>query len=47
MLEVLQENELYANMKKCGFAKTKVKYLGHIISGKGVDVDPEKIRLIK
>ncbi|KAL0551289.1 hypothetical protein IC582_010375 [Cucumis melo] len=47
VLEVLRENELYANMKKCEFAKTKVEYLGHIISGKGVEVDPEKIRSIK
>ncbi|KAA0034981.1 Transposon Tf2-9 polyprotein [Cucumis melo var. makuwa] len=31
----------------CSFAKTKVDYLGHIISGKGVEVDPEKIRAIK
>ncbi|KAA0031986.1 Transposon Ty3-I Gag-Pol polyprotein [Cucumis melo var. makuwa] len=47
VLEVLRENELYANMNKCEFAKTKVEYLGHIISGKGVEVDPEKIRSIK
>jgi len=48
VLEVLRENKLYANMQhKCGFAKMKVEYLGHIISGKGVEVDPEKIRSIK
>ncbi|KAL0556517.1 hypothetical protein IC582_005031 [Cucumis melo] len=47
VLEVLRENELYANTKKCEFAKTKVEYLSHIISGKGVEVDPEKIRSIK
>ncbi|KAA0039184.1 peroxidase 64 [Cucumis melo var. makuwa] len=46
-LQVLRKNELYANQKKCSFAKTKVDYLGHIISGKGVEVDPEKIRAIK
>ena len=47
VLEVLRENKLYGNMHKCGFAKMKVEYLGHIISGKGVEVDPEKIRSIK
>ena len=47
VLEVLRENKLYANMHKCRFAKMKVEYLGHIISGKGVEVDPEKIRSIK
>lgn len=32
---------------KCSFAKARVVYLDHIISGKGVEVDPEKIRAIK
>lgn len=47
VLEVLRKNELYANKKKCSFAKSKVDHLGHIISEKGVEVDPEKIRAIK
>ena len=36
VLEILRKNELYANKKKCSFAKSKVDYLGHIISGEGV-----------
>ncbi|KAA0047957.1 ty3-gypsy retroelement transposase [Cucumis melo var. makuwa] len=40
-------NGLYANLAKCSFAKERVGYLGHIISEKGVEVDPEKIRAIK
>ena len=47
VLEVLRKNELYANKKKCSFARSRVDYLGHIISGEGVEVDPEKIRAIK
>ena len=47
ILEVLRKNELYANKKKCSFAQSRVDYLGHIISGDGVEVDPEKIRAIK
>ncbi|KAL0549008.1 hypothetical protein IC582_013487 [Cucumis melo] len=47
VLEVLREHKLYANKKKCNFAYQKVEYLGHIVSGKGVEVDPEKIRSIK
>ena len=46
VLEVLRKNELYAN-KKCSFAQFRVDYLGHIISGDGVEVDHEKIRAIK
>lgn len=47
VLEVLRENKLYTNKKKCSFAYSKVEYLGHIISGRGVEVDPENIRSIK
>ena len=42
LLEILREHELYANLNKCGFAKERVEYMGHIISRKGVEVDPEK-----
>ncbi|KAL0552126.1 hypothetical protein IC582_011223 [Cucumis melo] len=46
VLSSLREHSLYANKKKCSFAQLKVEYLGQIISGKGVEVDPEKIRSI-
>ncbi|KAA0042199.1 Transposon Tf2-6 polyprotein [Cucumis melo var. makuwa] len=46
VLSILREHELYANMKNCSFAQQKVEYLGHIISGEGVEVDPEKIKSI-
>lgn len=47
VLEVLREHKLYANKKKCSFAYQRVEYLGHIVSRKGVEVDPKKIRSIK
>ncbi|KAA0054240.1 peroxidase 64 [Cucumis melo var. makuwa] len=47
VFEILREHELYANMKKCNFAQARLEYLGHIISGKGVEVDLEKIGVIK
>ncbi|TYJ97700.1 Transposon Tf2-9 polyprotein [Cucumis melo var. makuwa] len=46
VLSSLREHSLYANKKMCSFAQLKVEYLGQIISGKGVEVDPVKIRSI-
>ncbi|KAL4035943.1 hypothetical protein IC575_004655 [Cucumis melo] len=46
VLSILQQHELYANQKKCHFAQKRIEYLGHVISGEGVAVDPEKIKAI-
>ncbi|KAA0067574.1 Ty3/gypsy retrotransposon protein [Cucumis melo var. makuwa] len=46
VLSILRQHELYANQKKCNFAQKKIEYLGHVISGEGVAVDPEKIKAI-
>ncbi|TYK11164.1 Transposon Ty3-G Gag-Pol polyprotein [Cucumis melo var. makuwa] len=43
---VLRKHELFANQNKCSFGFAKVEYLGHLISSKGVQVDPEKIKVI-
>lgn len=45
MLEVLQEQKLYANRKKCEFACATLEYLGHVISLQGVAADPKKIQV--
>ncbi|XP_041025450.1 uncharacterized mitochondrial protein AtMg00860-like [Juglans microcarpa x Juglans regia] len=42
VLEILQEHRLYAKLSKCEFWLCEVKFLGHVISGKGVAVDPMK-----
>jgi len=41
--EVLTYNQLYVKLSKCTFAKEEVEYLGHIISKRGVSIDPKKI----
>ncbi|KAA0054138.1 Transposon Ty3-I Gag-Pol polyprotein [Cucumis melo var. makuwa] len=46
VLSSLREHSLYANKKKCSFAQLKVEYLGHIISGGGVEVDPKRFVLL-
>ena len=43
---LMRKNELYAKLSKCSFVISKVEYLGYIISGKGVETDPQKIEII-
>lgn len=43
VLQTLREHHLFANKKKCTFARPQLEYLGHLISEKGVAADPGKI----
>ena len=45
-MQKLRENKLYGSLSKCAFYRPKMHYLGHVISGDGVSVDPSKIRAI-
>ena len=40
VLEKLREHWLYAKFSKCEFWLTEVGFLGHVISGEGIAVDP-------
>jgi hypothetical protein len=42
----LRENKLYGKLSKCSFLQKEIHYLGHIISIKGIFVDPEKVKAI-
>ena len=44
VLQILRNNSFYA---KCEFGRSSIAYLGHIITDKGVAVDPEKIEAIR
>lgn len=46
VFNVLRDNALYANQKKCVFAQERVAYLGHWISTRGVEADGDKIQAI-
>ena len=43
VLSLLLQHQLYAKRSKCVLGISKVEYLGHIISGQGVNADPSKI----
>ena len=44
VLHHLREHKLYAKFSKCDFWLKEVQFLGHIISDKGISVDPSKIQ---
>ena len=47
VLRVLREHQLYTKFSKCEFYKPQIKYLGHIISEKGIAIDSEKLMKLK
>jgi hypothetical protein len=46
VLSFLRENKSYGKLSKCSFFHKEIHYLGHIISGEGISVDPEKVEAI-
>ena len=46
VLGKLREHQLYAKFSKCEFWLNEVAFLGHVISGKGISVDPRKIEAV-
>jgi hypothetical protein len=43
ILDYMHKHKLYLRLEKCEFEKTKIKYLGIIISHNKVEMDPVKI----
>lgn len=41
-LGTLSQHQFHANLKKCDIGHIEVRYLGHVISEKAVDLDPQK-----
>ena len=40
------DNQIYAKKKKCFFMQTEIPYLRHLVSEKGIRMDPEKVKAI-
>ncbi|KAJ9552225.1 hypothetical protein OSB04_016270 [Centaurea solstitialis] len=47
VFRLLHENRLYANKKKCDFAKERLGYLGYVISKEGMEVDESKVKSVR
>ncbi|GJY00518.1 putative reverse transcriptase domain-containing protein, partial [Tanacetum coccineum] len=43
VLKLLKKKKLYAKFSKCEFWLREVQFLGHVINGNGIHVDPSKI----
>ena len=46
VLETLREKTLYAKLSKCDFWLKEVSFLGHIVSAKGIRVDPARTEAV-
>ena len=45
-LDVLKRENLYVKLSKCEFGKTSLNYLGHIVGGGELKIDPSKVEVI-
>nr|KYP49089.1 Transposon Ty3-I Gag-Pol polyprotein [Cajanus cajan] len=46
VLQTLKEKQLYAKLSKCEFWLNSVSFLGHVISERGIAVDPSKVEAV-
>ena len=46
VFSILREKKLYAKFSKCEFWLNEIAFLGHVISGKGISVDPKKVKAV-
>lgn len=46
VFELLRQHSLFGKERKCVFFAKEIQYLGHIISAKGMRMDPKKVEAI-
>jgi chemotaxis signal transduction protein len=44
VLTRLREHQLYAKFSKCAFWLEEIQFLGHVLSAKGIAVDPSEVK---
>ena len=47
VLKALKDHQLFAKFSKCEFWWQSVAFLGHIVSSEGIQVDSQKIEVVK
>ena len=45
-LDVLKKENIYVKLSRCEFGKTSLNYLGHIVGGGELKIDPSKVAVI-
>ena len=46
VLKVLRDQNFYAKLAKCSFFQSEVHFLGHVVSSRGIHVDPGKVKVV-
>eukprot|EP00983_Pelagomonas_calceolata_P032893 1030281-Pelagomonas_calceolata.AAC.1 len=46
VFQLLQEHKLYIKRSKCEFAVSALRFLGHVISDRGITMDPDKAKAV-
>ena len=47
VLDQLRKHSLFANLKKCCFHQDEVRFLGYVVSSKGISMEAERIEVVK
>ena len=47
LFQRLREADLKLKDSKCNYFKTHVQYLGHLVSGKGIELLPENLKVLR
>ncbi|XP_073133309.1 uncharacterized protein [Henckelia pumila] len=47
VLQVLKEKHLFAKFSTCDFLLEQIAFLGHLVSERGIEVDPAKVKAIQ
>jgi hypothetical protein len=47
VLQKLRQENLYAKKTKCEFFRREIAFLGHVISGEGIEPDPAKVTTVQ